>query len=82
MPTHSPVKDRTIIGTAIPMITDDFRSIADVGWYGSAYLLTISAFQLIYGRIYTFYSAKNILLCAIGIFEVGVGHLSCLYFRE
>lgn len=25
--------DRTIIGTAIPKITDDFHSINDVGWY-------------------------------------------------
>lgn len=65
-------QDRTIIGTAIPKITDDFHSIGDVGWYGGAYLLTSSAFQLIYGRIYTFYSPKWVLLCAIGIFEVGV----------
>ncbi|KAN0122913.1 MFS general substrate transporter [Hyaloscypha variabilis] len=63
--------DRTIIGTAIPKITDDFHSIDDVGWYASAYLLTSCAFQLIYGRIYTFYSAKWVLLTAIAIFETG-----------
>ena len=65
-------QDRTILGTVIPKITDDFHAITDVGWYGSAYLLTSCAFQLIYGRIYTFYSAKNVLLGAIIIFEVGV----------
>lgn len=32
--------DQTIIGTAIPTITDEFHSLGDVGWYGSAYLLT------------------------------------------
>jgi hypothetical protein len=64
--------DRTIIGTAIPKITDEFHAITDVGWYGSAYLLTSCAFQLIYGRIYTFYSAKNVLLIAICVFEIGV----------
>ncbi|KAF4628724.1 hypothetical protein G7Y89_g9430 [Cudoniella acicularis] len=63
--------DRTIIGTAIPKITDDFHSINDVGWYASAYLITLCAFQLIYGRIYTFYSAKWVLLWAILIFEIG-----------
>lgn len=26
--------DRTIIGTAIPQITDEFHSLGDVGWYG------------------------------------------------
>lgn len=70
--------DRTIIGTAIPKITDEFHSITDVGWYGSSYLLTACAFQLIYGRIYTFYSTKNVLLVAIAIFEIGVCSLSSL----
>jgi hypothetical protein len=32
--------DQTIIATAIPRITDQFHSIDDIGWYGSAYLLT------------------------------------------
>lgn len=31
--------DVAIIVTAIPVITDDFRSLSDVGWYGSVYLL-------------------------------------------
>lgn len=45
--------------------------MGDVGWYGSAYLVTTCAFQLIYGRIYTFYSPKWVFIIAIGIFEVG-----------
>lgn len=32
--------DSTIIATAIPRITDQFRALQDVGWYGSSYLLT------------------------------------------
>jgi hypothetical protein len=32
--------DMTIIATAIPRITDEFHALQDVGWYGSAYLLT------------------------------------------
>lgn len=32
--------DNTIIATAIPAITNQFKSLDDVGWYGSAYLLT------------------------------------------
>jgi hypothetical protein len=32
--------DNTIIATAIPRITDQFKALDDVGWYGSAYLLT------------------------------------------
>ena len=63
--------DRTIIGTAIPRITDDFHSLGDVGWYGSSYLLTQCAFQLPFGKIYTLYSPKWVFITAIGILEVG-----------
>ncbi|KAG6358766.1 hypothetical protein INS49_012285 [Diaporthe citri] len=61
--------DRTIISTAIPQITDDFNSLTDVGWYGSAYLLTCCALQLLFGRIYTFFSIKGTLLSSVLLFE-------------
>lgn len=34
-------------------------------------MLTTCSFQLLMGRIYTFYNPKWVFLCAIGIFEVG-----------
>lgn len=63
--------DNTIIATAIPRITDQFHAINDVGWYGSAYLLTTCAFQLLFGKLYTFFSIKWVYLIAITIFEIG-----------
>ena len=42
--------DNTIIATAIPTITNRFNSLGDVGWYGSAYLLTTCALQLFFGK--------------------------------
>lgn len=63
--------DNTIIATAIPKITDQFNSLPDVGWYGSSYLLTTCAFQLFFGRLYTFYSIKTVYIISICIFEVG-----------
>ncbi|KAH8881291.1 MFS general substrate transporter [Thozetella sp. PMI_491] len=63
--------DNSIIATAIPKITDEFHSLGDVGWYGSAYLLTTAALQLLFGRFYTFFSIKWVFLIAIGIFELG-----------
>ncbi|KAL2017192.1 hypothetical protein VTK56DRAFT_2512 [Thermocarpiscus australiensis] len=63
--------DNSIIATAIPKITDQFQSLPDVGWYGSAYLLTTAALQLLFGRFYTFFSIKWVYLIAIFIFEVG-----------
>lgn len=50
--------DRTIIGTAIPAITNEFHSVGDIGWYGSAYQLTTAASQLVFGRVYKFYNIK------------------------
>ena len=64
-------QDNTIIATAIPKITDQFHSLPDVGWYGSAYLLTTASFQLLFGKFYTFFSIKWVYLIAIGIFELG-----------
>ncbi|CAK5276200.1 unnamed protein product [Mycena citricolor] len=63
--------DNTIIATAIPKITDQFNSLADVGWYASAYLLTTAAFQLLFGRFYSFLSLKWVYITAIVIFEIG-----------
>ncbi|KAK4154911.1 major facilitator superfamily domain-containing protein [Chaetomidium leptoderma] len=63
--------DRTIISTAIPAISNEFNSLNDVGWYGSAYLLTSCAFQLLFGKIYTLFSVRTVLLTSIVLFEVG-----------
>ncbi|KAI6799798.1 MFS general substrate transporter [Hortaea werneckii] len=63
--------DRTIVATAIPAITNELDSLQDIGWYGSAYMLTASCFQLLFGRIYTFYTPKYVFLTLIGLFEVG-----------
>ncbi|MCJ1421361.1 hypothetical protein MMC32_007724 [Xylographa parallela] len=63
--------DRTIISTAIPQITDEFNSLPDVGWYGSAYLLTCCSFQLLFGKFYTFFAVKGVLLTSVVLFELG-----------
>ncbi|KAF4238007.1 hypothetical protein CNMCM8980_002239 [Aspergillus fumigatiaffinis] len=63
--------DNTIISTAIPKVTDLFHALDDVGWYASAYLLTNCAFQLMWGKLYTFYIVKWIYLIALFLFELG-----------
>lgn len=54
---------------AIPAITDEYHSLPDVGWYGSVYLLTCCAFQLLFGKVYTFFSVKVVFITSIVIFE-------------
>lgn len=63
--------DSTIISTAIPAITDEFHSLDDVGWYGSGFLITIAAFQSLWGKVYKYWSIKVVYLLAMFIFEVG-----------
>lgn len=63
--------DNTIIATAIPRITDHFGSLGDVGWYGSAYLLFVSGFQLFFGRLYSFLNMKWLFIGCVVLFEIG-----------
>ncbi|KAK7019566.1 DHA14-like major facilitator [Favolaschia claudopus] len=63
--------DNTIISTAIPKITDAFNSLQDVGWYGSAYLLTTAGTQLLFGKLYTHFSIKWVYVASIALFEIG-----------
>ncbi|KAL8826811.1 MAG: hypothetical protein Q9191_003569 [Dirinaria sp. TL-2023a] len=63
--------DRTIIATAIPRITDEFDSPGDVGWYGSAYLLTSCAFQPTYGRVFAQFNVRWAFCIALALFELG-----------
>ncbi|OHF04572.1 efflux pump [Colletotrichum orchidophilum] len=64
--------DMSII--AIPQITNDFHSLGDVGWYGSAFLLAkcvTCALQPLAGRLYTLTSYKYTFLAFLFVFEVG-----------
>jgi MFS family permease len=63
--------DNTILSSAIPKITDHFHALNDVGWYASAYLLTNCSFQLMWGKLLTFYSVKWVFLTSLFIFELG-----------
>ena len=65
------LQDRSVIATAIPRITDEFNSIADIGWYGSSYMLTSASFSPSFGRAYKLYSTKRTFLLSLLIFEVG-----------
>lgn len=61
----------TIVATAIPRITDQFHSVDQVGWYGSAFFLTLGAFQSTWGKAYKYFPLKLSFLISILIFEVG-----------
>jgi len=61
--------DNTILAVAVPRITTVFDSLNDTGWYGSAYLLSITALQPTFGNIYKYFDVKGTYLTSIAIFE-------------
>ncbi|KAF2680027.1 efflux pump antibiotic resistance protein [Lentithecium fluviatile CBS 122367] len=63
--------DTTIVGIAVPTITTQFHSLDDIAWYGSAYLVTLTALQPSFRRIYKLYNVKTTYLVYISISEVG-----------
>lgn len=63
--------DTTMIGTAIPAITTAFHALGDIGWYGSGYLLTLTAFQPTFGKIFTLFNVKTVYLVCVLVFEGG-----------
>ncbi len=70
--------DTTIIGVAIPKISTVFKALDEIGWYGSAYLLTVTAFQPTFGNIYKFFDVKITYMISILVFEGDVPRRTCL----
>ena len=63
--------DMNIVATAVPSITNHFHTVADVGWYSSAFRLCVCAFQFVFGKAYTLFSVKRIFLLANAISIAG-----------
>lgn len=63
--------DMTIVATAIPKVTSQFNSLEDIGWYGSAFFLTLASFQSTWGKAYKYFPLKIAYLISVFIFEVG-----------
>src|SRR5204863_31182 len=63
--------DMTIVATEIPRITDEFHSLDQVGWYGSAFFLTVASFQSTWGKGYKYFPLKSTFMLSIFVFELG-----------
>ncbi|KAI0968226.1 efflux pump [Xylaria arbuscula] len=72
--------DMTIVATAIPHITDEFSSLPDIGWYGSAYTLASAVLQPLTGHFYSNLNTKWTFLSFITVLEAG--SLVCGFARS
>ena len=72
--------DTTIISVALPKISDDFHSLQDIGWYGSAYLAPLTALQPAMGVVYKGSDSKKVYVGSILLFE-GLASFNCVESR-
>lgn len=63
--------DMSMVATAVPSITDEFHTVADVGWYSSAFRLCACSFAFMFGRIYTLFPLRPAFMASIGVFMLG-----------
>ncbi len=61
--------DNTIIGVVVPRITTVFNEVKDIGWYGSSYLITVTALQPIFGNFYKLFHVKVLYITSVVILE-------------
>ncbi|KAK8033518.1 hypothetical protein PG991_002916 [Apiospora marii] len=71
MTTFLAALDLGIVATAIPSITNEFKALDEIGWYGGAYFLTIGVFSGFWGNLYKYYDARNVFLVTTVLFLVG-----------
>jgi MFS family permease len=62
---------QTILGTAIPKITDEFGGLSDVSWYSSAYFMTFGGLEAAWGKAFKYFDIKWTFVLSLVIFEVG-----------
>lgn len=63
--------DSTIVATALPTISAAFNAGLVVSWVPSAYLLTSTAFQPLYGRFSDIFGRKAAMCIAMGTYMFG-----------
>jgi MFS family permease len=67
--------DTIILNPILLTITQTFHAIDHLAWYGSAYLLALTALQPTLGKLYKVGNVKALYLVSVGVFE---GTSSCI----
>ncbi|KAG0223112.1 hypothetical protein BGX31_008679 [Mortierella sp. GBA43] len=63
--------DQTIVTTTLPSIAKEFNNFADISWVGTAYLLTTTAVQPLYGVAADLVGRKRAMMFACFVFLLG-----------
>ncbi|KAJ4475264.1 major facilitator superfamily domain-containing protein [Lentinula edodes] len=63
--------DSVIVATSLSTIANSFRAGSVISWVPSAYLLTSTAFQPLYGRFSDIFGRKSAMCLAMGLYMLG-----------
>lgn len=63
--------DTTVVTTLLTVIASDLKSVESISWIATAYLLSCSAFQPLFGKLSDIFGRKPLLLICCGLFAVG-----------
>ncbi|KAJ2008170.1 hypothetical protein GGI04_001243 [Coemansia thaxteri] len=63
--------DLTIVTTAVPKISEQFHALSEATWIATAYMLTTTALQPLYGRLSDTFGRVPSLIVSIVVFMVG-----------
>ncbi|WP_456090123.1 MDR family MFS transporter [Paenibacillus curdlanolyticus] len=63
--------DETVVSTAMPTIIRDLNGLSLYGWVAGIYMLTMTSFMPILGKLADLYGRKKIYLLSMGLFIAG-----------
>lgn len=64
--------DVSIVAITIPAITNEFHTLHDIGWYATALRLTMCSFMFLFGKAYTLFNVKPILMASLTVVSAGL----------
>ena len=63
--------DLTIVAPTVPSITNEFKTVSDIGWYSAVYGMVMSATNFFFGKMYTLFDLKWVYIASVTMFELG-----------
>ncbi|KAJ1670104.1 hypothetical protein EV182_008420, partial [Spiromyces aspiralis] len=63
--------DQVIVAFILSTLAEDFNAMSSSAWVGTSYLLTMAAFQPLYGKLSDIFGRLQLLMFALSIFLLG-----------
>lgn len=63
--------DTTVVTTLLSVIASELNAVANISWIATAYLLSCSAFQPLFGKLSDIFGRKILLLLCTAFFAIG-----------